>query len=1029
MGLPTIFDLCEPREDVARGTSSDADFAANLARVLRGGADAPKEYAEPARFFSNTHPTRGLKDLLKNVCGRLSGKGSSVAAVFRLDTSFGGGKTHSLIALVHAARGMQGVSDPAEFVEPDLVPKGEVRIAAFDGENADPANGRRMAPDVLAYTPWGEIAYALAGREGYERVRRSDEMGVAPGADTLAELFGGKPVLILMDELAIYLRKVANRAGAKDQLTAFLTAIFTAVESSPNAALVYTLAVGKDGLAGDAYSAENQFVADRMAEAMSVSARKATLLNPTEDDETIKVLLRRLFGRVDRTRVPEVVAAYKEAWSRNRESLAIEAAKPKTAEDFETSYPLHPEVLETLTSKTATLADFQRVRGMLRLLGRTVQRLWQERPADAHAIHLHHIDPGFEPIRMEITTRLGQTMYVPAIRSDVAGEGGNLALAQDIDTKNHKGLPPFATYVARTIFMHTLAFNEALKGLSPERLRYAVVGPALDLAFVEEARKAFVSQSAYLDDRPGVPMRFLVEANLTQIIRREEHNVDPGEVRSQLNDLIKGIFKGQTMEMVPFPAGPWEVPDEIGEGKPLIVVMSPDAVSVGAMVEEVPELITRIYERKGSDGTAYRLLRNNLLFVVAEDGRVDAMRSKMSRRLALRSLRSPSRLGELAEHQQATVREQEAKSEAEVAIAVQQGFRHIFFPSNNRIGASPVSLAHTALEVHGASEKPGSGQQQVVRQLREARKLRTAEDEPDAPAYVRDRTPLRKGQITTAALREQFRQDPTLPMLVADDVFVRGIRLGVDRGEFVYRRGDLLYGKGDPHTPIAVEEEAVVFTMAYAVEHGIWPRPEKTAGAETTGTGSGGQGGHGFTQPAGKAGGLGEGGNAGPSRGDGGMGAGATSASPAHEELLHAEGVLKEALNRIFEQAAARKIAAISRLTIRVFEPTDGFRLLGVVGAIRTAEVRASIKGDFETAAGSAVSVSFEGVPQDALPLKDFLDPQLKLASEKDVTFVFSLGYNDGMPTSGEGPTKLVEQLTRFVTGAAYVEATAEPKQ
>jgi hypothetical protein len=1025
--IPSIFDLCEPRDDVRRGTSSDADFAADLARVLRGGHDAPAEYADPVRFFANTFPTRGLKDLLRNVCGRLSGRGGSVAAIFRLDTAFGGGKTHGLIALVHAARGMRGVTNPGEFVDPALVPTGTVRVAAFDGENADPANGRRMDADVLAYTPWGEIAFALAGRAGYERVRRSDESGVAPGAETLAELFGGQPTLILIDELAIYLRKVANRTGAKDQLTAFLTSLFKAVESAPNAALVYTLAVGKDGRAGDAYSDENQFVADRMAEAESVSARKATLLNPTEDDETVRVVLRRLFERVDTARAQDVLAAYKEVWSRNREALSIEAAKPGTLDAFAESYPLHPEVLETLTSKTATLSNFQRVRGMLRLLGRTVQKLWQDRPADAYAIHVHHIDPGFEPIRQEITTRLGQTMYVPAIRSDIAAEGGGLALAQEIDAKNHKGLPPFATYVARTVFVHSLAFNEALKGLPAERLRFAMVGPALDLAFVEEARKAFVAQSAYLDDRPGAPMRFLVEANLTQIIRREEQNVEPGEIRSQLNDLIKSIFKGATLEMVPFPAGPWEVPDEIGEGRPLLVVMSPEAVSVGATVEDVPELIGRIYERKGSDGTAYRLLRNNLLFVVAEDGRVDVMRSAMSRRLALRALRSPSRLGELAEHQQATVREEESKSEAKVAIAVQQCFRHVFYPSSSRIGASTVSVAHTALDAHSVSEKPGAGQQQVVRQLREARKLRTAEDEPDAPAYVRDRTPLKKGQITTSALREQFRQDPTLPMLVGDDVFVRGIRLGVDRGEFVYRKGDLLYGKGDPITPISVEEEAVVFTMAFAVENGIWPRAEKktTGGTTDVGGGSGKGTGSGFDEP--KGGGIGGPGPGGGGATPGGSGTDSATIDPA-QEPLKAEGVLKEALNRIFEQAAARRVAAISRLTVRVFEPSDGFRLLGVVGAIRNAEVKASIRGEFETPLGSMVEVNFAGVPQDALPLKDFLDPQLKLASEKDLTVIFSLTYADGLPTTGDGPTKLVEQLTRFATGAAYVEATAEPK-
>jgi len=244
--VPTIFDLCTPRADVLAGNSSDSDFAADLARVVRGSG-GPSEYSDPVRFFANTYPTRGLKGLLANVCARLAGKGGAVAAIFRLDTSFGGGKTHGLIALVHAARGMKGVPNAAEFIDPALIPAGDVQVAAFDGENADPANGRRMDGGILAYTPWGEIACALAGREGYERVRRSDEQGVAPGAETIAELFGDKPALILLDELSIYLRKIKGRPNARDQLTAFLTSLFKAVESSPRAALVYTLAIGKQG--------------------------------------------------------------------------------------------------------------------------------------------------------------------------------------------------------------------------------------------------------------------------------------------------------------------------------------------------------------------------------------------------------------------------------------------------------------------------------------------------------------------------------------------------------------------------------------------------------------------------------------------------------------------------------------------------------------------------------------------------------------------------------------------------------------
>ena len=267
MSLPKIFDTCKPREDVLKGTIAEADFAADLAKVIRG--DATEDYRLPARFFANTYPTAGLKNLLRQVMGRLAGKGDLGAAIFRLDTSYGGGKTHSLIALTHVARGMKGVANPAEFIEPGLVPKGKVRVAAFDGENADPANGRAMGDGVLAHSPWGEIAFALAGKAGYERFRKSDETHTAPGAETLAELFGGEPSLILLDELSVYLRKVVNLPGARDQLSAFLTSLFKAVESSPRVALVYTLAVGKDGKASDAYSAENQYIADRMAEVES----------------------------------------------------------------------------------------------------------------------------------------------------------------------------------------------------------------------------------------------------------------------------------------------------------------------------------------------------------------------------------------------------------------------------------------------------------------------------------------------------------------------------------------------------------------------------------------------------------------------------------------------------------------------------------------------------------------------------------------------------------------------------------------
>ena len=178
MAILTIFETCQPREDILRGAVADADFAADLASVVSGRAS--QAYVDPARFFANTYPTRGLRNLLANVCRRLSGAGGEAAAIFRLDTSYGGGKTHGLIALVHAARGLNTVADASEFLDPALLPPDPVRVAAFDGENADPANGRALGDDILAFTPWGEIAYALAGREGYERVRTATRCAWRP---------------------------------------------------------------------------------------------------------------------------------------------------------------------------------------------------------------------------------------------------------------------------------------------------------------------------------------------------------------------------------------------------------------------------------------------------------------------------------------------------------------------------------------------------------------------------------------------------------------------------------------------------------------------------------------------------------------------------------------------------------------------------------------------------------------------------------------------------------------------------------
>ena len=839
---------------------------------------------------------------------------------------------------------------------------------------------------------------------------RSDREGAAPGAETLRELFGGAPTLILLDELSVYLRKVQRLAGARDQLTAFLTSLFKAVEGAPRAALVYTLAIGKNGRAADAYGEENQFIGDRMAEAESVSARKATLLDPTAEDETVQVLRRRLFEQVDAAQAAAAVDAYRDKWAHYGSVLPADAARPETAQEFRVSYPLHPEVLATLTGKTATLGNFQRVRGMLRLLARTIAQLWRERPADATAVHLHHVDLGHEPIRQEIVTRLGQAAYLPAIANDIAAPGdGTPALAQQIDAANHGGMPPYGAYVARTIFMHTLAFNEPLKGLPADRLRYSVLGPATEATFIDDARTKFTTESAYLDDRPGAPLRFLAEANLGLIIRRQEQNVDSGDARAELNDRIKRVFEGRTFEMIPFPGGPFDVPDEVGDGRPRLVVLHYDAARIGASVEAPPELAVRVYARKGAEGSALRMLRNSLAFVVADEERLKDMERASVRRLALQALLRPERLAELAEHQQATVREQAARSEQALAVAIQQCYRHLFYPSRHRLGgAAGVDLGHTAVELPAASDQPGAGQQQVVRALRDLGKLRLPEDEPDSPAFVRDYTPLKRGQITTLALRHEFRSAPALPMLSGDDIFLRGIRRGVEQGDYVYRRGDLLYGAGDPPADLLIDERALVLTMIYARNVGIWPRPAPPAPAPPP------------PNPIGLEGEV---------RGGGDHPAPPSPTPPPPPGAFTAEGVLQEALPRLWAQARAGGAERIAELKIRMFEAGDGFRLLGPVGAVGEAEKVVTINGGYGTRAGGSLQLEFSGPVADANPVKEFLLSQLSAAAERSLEVSFELTFTGGLPLAGDAAAQFTRRLARSAAGAAYVAATAAAQQ
>ena len=398
-------------------------------------------------------------------------------------------------------------------------------------------------------------------------------------------------------------------------------------------------------------------------------------------------------------------------------------------------------------------------------------------------------------------------------------------------------------------------------------------------------------------------------------------------------------------------------------------------------------------------------MRNNLAFAVADEGRKEEMRRKAVRRLALRALKKPERLVDLAEHRQAKIRELEARSEQELAIAIQQCCRHVFYPFRDRVGADNADLAHSAIDVHSTSDQPGAGQRQIVRALRDLRKLRRLEDEPDSQAYVRDRTPLKKGQMTTLALRDEFRRDPALPILVGDGVFIRGVRRGIEQGDYVYRRGELLFGPGDPPAGIAIDEQSLVFTMAYA----IWPRQSRD-GPERPGTGDDPPKDSIITGDAGTKADV-------PTGGD-----------VPESSSFTAEGILKETLVQLWEQARAKSVEVIGVLTIRIFEAGDAFHLLGAIGAVSGAEKIVTIAGGYETREGGSFELEFRGPVPDAQLVKEFLEPQLRDASSSNLQAGFELTFTDGLAMRGDAAETFTERLIQFASGAAYVSATAEAK-
>jgi len=721
---------------------------------------------------------------------------------------------------------------------------------------------------------------------------------------------------------------------------------------------------------------------------------------------------------------------------------------------------------------------------MLRLLARTVYWLWKNRPADAFAIHPHHIDPSFGKIRDEITDRLKQEAYIAAQKADVASlpDDPDKSLAETLDATHYAGQTPITQYIARTAFLHTLAYGEGAQGISPDALRFAVCSPAADPSFIEQARKAFIADSIYLDDRPNVPMRFMTEPNINQVIRRETSEVKPHEVREELLKQVQSIFSKGHFEFKRFPAEPYEVPDEIGNGDPILALIDYATLVIEGEPDGVPDLIRRLFLYRNSEEDLRRF-RNNAVFLVADLRLRENMEARAARRLALGRI-VEKRLSTLAEHQQKMVKGDYAESESNLAIAVQQCFRHLFFPASHRMHGAPADLeiGYTAIEIPAAAASPGNGQSYVEQALDEQKKLIHPGQDPPQPGFVRDKTQLKiKGALSTADFRNEFRRSPKLAMLLENTPFILCVRKGIDQGIFIYREDSQFWGPGDTLAAIHIDDNAFVHTIEDAKAKDLWPRPEpltarlranpssitKGAAVELTLTISGGRPPYtiasnepsllrasthsttfastvkpdqtfryetvitdkpGVTRTA-----------------DSTVTVAGTEekkrdiekpkdeqeekdkkvkpVASSHE--FKAEGTLSSALAEIWSQARAVACTRIDKMTITLWDAPSTWKVHGPMATERSAEIECRFEGVMASEGVRKLSVAYDGQVGKAAPVKSFLEPLLKTAAEKTFESMYTLTFAAGLPLGDKSPEKLAESLTRMGGGEAYVEAWA----
>ncbi len=818
----SIFQTCEPRAEVLSGELREEIFAARLRDVIEGQADAV--YLNPNIFFDNTYPTTGLTTLLSEALGRLSGIRPSNNAIIRLETAFGGGKTHNLIALYHVACGHV---PPPHFVDAELVPKpGAVRIAGVVGSDLDPIAGLQHR-DAKTYTLWGEIVYQLGGAPAYDLVRQSEVDKTAPGTGLLNQLIGDRPTLIMLDEVARHLRAAktvptaTGRSDLAEQTVAFLMSLFEFAASKAHVVVVLTLADVADAFGQETEELQRQ-LGRELAETRRLSARQERVITPTSETEISAIVTHRLFKNINRKAAAETARIYMDYYRTCLErggDLPQRALRAEYGQEIEADYPFHPELLTALNRKVSTIPNFQKTRGALRLLAMAVRQLWRQPRGETGLIHPHHLDLTHEGIIEDLTGRLDRPRFKQVIEADIVSAlPGSTAHAQALDEA--VGGAPFTQRVAVTAFLHSLTQGVA-SGVDPADLTLAVITPGDDPALIRRAAERLVEKGWYFE-YDGHRYRFKPEVSLNKIIEDEMDLVGKVAAKMELDRRIRLVWRKGFLKPVYFPSEPADVDDDAGE--PKLVIVHYDAATTTTQSVAPPDLVARLFNHTGAQ-EGYRVYKNNLVFLVADQDQVDNMVTNAQRYLAIsRILNDAQRLHDFYEEQKRKLKEMGGGAELEVRVAITKAYRWLYYPSGDAPQAHS-NLAREQLQVQDQGEVNVDQGEVVLRVLRTLEKVQTHDSPPLQAKFVRSKA-WEQGQthLTTEDLRKAFARKMNLRMLLDVNQLKKTIRNGIEQGVWVYydAAGQKGYNASSPQPSIQISEETFLYAPEEYARLG-WP--------------------------------------------------------------------------------------------------------------------------------------------------------------------------------------------------------------